>query len=176
MRSYACLIEKYGTYSIKINKDGICYTIVMTKNLKQDRKEPYIFFISNIENAWKVLEHYMERWKIECCFLHLKSNGFDLEAMNLKQDLKIELMMGLVAVAYAVAVREGMLAFIKKPFRKKKYNNGKEYYEVSIFRKGLELLESSITNFMSLLEYLIKTMRYAAQKPCVNYILIGNVQ
>jgi transposase len=84
----------------------------MTKNIKHDRKEPYIYFISNIENAKKVLKHYLKRWKIECCFRHLKSNGFNMEAMNLKTDNKIELMMGLVVTAYAIAVREGMLSFM----------------------------------------------------------------
>lgn len=148
----------------------------MTKNLKQDRKEPYIFFISNIDNAWEVLEHYKKRWSIECCFRHLKSNGFDLEAMNLKQDMKIEMMMGLVALVYSIAIREGMLAFIKKPFRKKKYKNGKEYYEVSIFRKGIELIERVIINFTEVLKYLINTMLYAKLNPCNNYIFIKNVQ
>ena len=163
-------------HSLKMSKNGITYTIVMTKNLKYDRKEPYIFFISNIDNAWDVLNHYLERWKIECCFRHLKSNGFDMEAMNLKQDQKIELMMGLVATAYAVAIREGMLAFIRKPFRKKKYKNGKIYYEVSIFRKGIELLELLIRSVVSLLKYLITAISYSMRNPCIDKVLVKNVQ
>lgn len=157
-------------------KDNIAYTIVMTKNLKQDRKEPYIFFISNITNAWEVLNHYTERWKIECCFRHLKSNGFDMEAMNLTQDLKIELMTGIVITAYAIAIREGILAYIRKPFRKKKYKNGKEYHEISIFRKGLEMIDGIIDNFISLLKYLISAIYYSGSNSYVDMVLIRNVQ
>lgn len=163
-------------HSLKMSKNGITYTIVMTKNLKQDRKEPYIFFISNIENAWDILNHYLERWKIECCFQHLKSNGFDMEAMNLKQDQKIELMMGLVVTAYAVAIREGMLAFIRKPFRKKKYKNGKEYYEISIFRKGIEVLDLIIGSISTLIKYLIKANFNSLRNPYIDKVLIKNVQ
>lgn len=163
-------------HSLKMSKNGVTYTIVMTKNLKQDKKEPYIFFISNIDNAWAVLNHYFERWKIECCFRHLKSNGFNMEAMNLKQDQKIELMMGLVVTAYAVAIREGMLEFMRKPFRKKKYKNGKIYYEVSIFRKGVELIDLFLNNALSLLKYLINVIKYSMKKPYVDYVLVKSVQ
>lgn len=163
-------------HSLKMSKNGITYTIVMTKNLKHDRKEPYIFFISNIENAWDILNHYLERWKIECCFRHLKSNGFDMEAMNLKQDQKIELMMGLVVTAYVIAIREGMLAFIRKPFRIKKYKNGKEYYEISIFRKGIEVLDLIIGGKSTLIKYLIKANFNSKRNPYIDKVLIKNVQ
>ena len=148
----------------------------MTKNLKQDRKEPYIFFISNMEDAWDILKQYKERWKIECCFRHLKSNGFDMEAMNMKQDVKIELMTGIVVAAYAIAIREGVLAYSRKPFRKKKYKNGKVYYEVSIFRKGLEIIDGILNNSISLLKYLIRSIYYSGGNPYVNVVLIKNVQ
>ena len=148
----------------------------MTKNLKHDRKEPYIYFISNIENAYEVLQHYQKRWKIECCFRHLKSNGFDLEAMNLKKDETIELMMGLVATAYALAIREGILAFMHKPFRMKKYKNGKTYPEISIFRKGIEILEPLVNGLYALFKYLIKIIDYAIAKPFIDKVFIKYVQ
>lgn len=176
LRSYAKKIEQYGVYSIKVKVNGNVYTIVMTKNLKHDRKEPYIYFISNIGNAYEVLEHYTKRWKIECCFKHLKSNGFDMEAMNLTKDVKIELMMGLVVFAYVLAVREGMLAYIQKPFRKIKYKNGKVYDEISIFRKGLEILDGIINSVVTLLKYLIKSIHYACMHPFIDMVVIKNVQ
>lgn len=175
MRSFAKEIEKYGIYSIPVWIGEAQYWLVMTKNIKYDRKEPYIYFISNIENAKKVLKHYMKRWKIECCFRHLKSNGFNMEAMNLKTDNKIELMMGLVATAYAIAVREGMLSFIQKPFRMIKYKNGKKYYEVSIFRKGIEILEAVIIDVVSIFNYLKKVLLYAEHNQFIDKILIKNV-
>jgi len=126
----------------------------MTKNLKQDYKEPYVFFITNQENASIALKCYAQRWKIECCFRHLKSNGFNVEAMNFKDDRKIELMMGIVVTAYAIAIREGILEQLRKPFLIKTYKCGKQYAAVSVFRKGLEVIEGFLEHALALVLYL----------------------
>lgn len=128
--------------------------MVMTKNLKPDYKEPYVFFITNVQDAGKALEYYTQRWKIECCFRHLKSNGFNIEAMNFKDDRKIELLMGVVVTAYAIAIREGLLQQLHKPFAIKKYKNGKQYSEISVFRKGLEVIEGFLEHALALVLYL----------------------
>jgi len=128
--------------------------LVMTKNLKPDYKEPYVFFITNVQDAGKALEYYTQRWKIECCFRHLKSNGFNIEAMNFKDDRKIELLMGVVVTAYAIAIREGLLQQLHKPFAIKKYKNGKQYSEISVFRKGLEVIEGFLEHALALVLYL----------------------
>ena len=78
----------------------------MTKNVKPDYKEPYVFFITNVQEASKAVECHTQRWKIECCFRHLKSNGFNVEAMNFKDDRKIELLMGVVVTAYVPSPSE----------------------------------------------------------------------
>lgn len=148
----------------------------MTKNLKNDRKEPYIYFISNMGNANEILDHYAERWKIECCFRHLKTNGFDIEAMNFENDQKIELIMGVVAMTYAVAIREGILSHISKPIKKKKYKNGKMYFEISIFRKGLEIIDAMLSGINNFIRYLCRTVLFASFNPFVDILLVKNVQ
>lgn len=154
MRSYAKEIERLGTYRLQIQIEGNTYWLVMTKNLKQDYKEPYIYFITNLEEANQALECYAQRWKIECCFKHLKSNGFNVEAMNFKDDRKIELMMGVVVTAYAIAIREGIIEQLRKPFLIKKYKNGKQYTAISVFRKGVEMIESFLEHAQALVLYL----------------------
>lgn len=143
---------------------GVKYSIVMTKNLKQDRKEPYIYFISNMENASEVLSSYMERWKIECCFRHLKSNGFNVEEMNFKNDDKIQLMIGVVIIAYVLAIREGILKHCKNPIRLKKYANGKMYLSVSLFRTGLEILDQLILTAKSFIKYIVNIIENACRQ------------
>jgi transposase len=86
----------------------------MTKNFKRDPKEPYIYFISDLTNAKEILKAYTKRWKIECCFKHMKSNGFNMEDLNLKSDNKIMLMMAVVVFTYALAIKEGILRYLKK--------------------------------------------------------------
>jgi hypothetical protein len=61
----------------------------MIKNPKHDPKEPYIYFISDLEHAKDIANHYLKRWKIECCFKNLKTNGFNIEDINLRSDKKI---------------------------------------------------------------------------------------
>ena len=126
----------------------------MTKNSKLDYKEPYIFFITNLSDMEQALKHYADRWKIECCFKHLKSNGFNVEAMNLTDDRKIELMMGIVVTAYAIAIREGIVEQLRKPFPIKKYKNGKQYMAISVFRKGLEIIDGLLEHALALVIYL----------------------
>ena len=147
----------------------------MTKNSKLDYKEPYIYFITNLHNAKKALQHYAERWQIECCFKHLKSNGFDVEAMNFKNDKKIELMMGIVVTAYVLAIKEGMVEKQRNSFSLKKYRNGKKYAEVSVFRKGLEVVEGFLEGAWDLMAYLFAVFTNA-KRPTRLIKIFQNVQ
>jgi len=92
--------------------------------------------------------------KIECCFKHLKSNGFNIEDINLKTDDKIELMMGVLAMVYIMAVREGLLNHKLKPIPFKKYKDGKLYLSISIFRIGLAIIQTLFTKINKLIEYI----------------------
>ena len=126
----------------------------MIKNPKYDPKEPYIYFISELQDARAIANHYLKRWKIECCFKHLKTNGFNIEDINLKMDDKIELMMGVLAMVYMIAVREGLLSHKIKPIALKKYKDGKTYLSISIFRMGMAIIQALFTNISQLVGYL----------------------
>ena len=134
------------------------YTFVMIKNPKNDPKEPYIYFISDLKDGQAIANHYLKRWKIECCFKHLKSNGFNIEDINLKDDDKIELMMGVLAIVYLIAVSEGLLRHLKKPIPLKKYKNGKTYLSTSIFRIGMTIIQTIFTNISKLINHIIKLL------------------
>lgn len=135
------------------------YTFVMIKNPKHDPKEPYIYFISDLQDARNIASHYLKRWKIECCFKHLKSNGFNIEDINLKTDHKIELMMGVLAMVYIMAVKEGLLSHKLKPIPFKKYKDGKKYLTISIFRMGLAIIQTLFTKTNELMEYIVNLMK-----------------
>ena len=126
----------------------------MIKNQKYDPKEPYIYFISDLQDARAIANHYLKRWKIECCFKHLKSNGFNIEDINLKIDEKIELMMGILTMLYIMAVKEGLLSHKRKPIPWKKYKNGKKYLSISIFRLGMAIIQTHFTKINILIEYI----------------------
>lgn len=130
------------------------YTFVIIKNPKHDPKDPYIYFISDMQDARAIANHYLKRWKIECCFKHLKSNGFNIEDINLKVDDKIELMMGVLVMVYMLAVREGLLSNRKNPIPFKKYRDGTTYLSISIFRMGMAIIQNLFTKISRLMEYI----------------------
>lgn len=90
---------KMGRYS---------FTFVVFKNPKKGAEEPLLYFLSSLADKRQMIEAYPLRWTIECCFRHLKSNGFRLEEMGLKQSLKIMLMIAVVIFLYVLCICEGL--------------------------------------------------------------------
>lgn len=134
---------------------GKSYTFVVIKNPKEDKKEPLLYFISSLEDKVEIVKTYPIRWTIECCFKHLKSNGFDLEAMNFKDPLKIMLMMAITSFLYVLCIIEGLKQLkFKKKSDWKKYKNGKITLAVSVFAKGLDFLNNKFRDLVSFIGFL----------------------
>jgi len=161
LKSFSKLIEKYGIYSIPMSLGAITYTFVMIKNPKYNPKEPYLYFISDLKDAKVIANHYLKRWKIECCFKHLKTNGFNIEDINFEYDQKTELMMAVLAVLYTTAIVEGLLSHQQKPIPIKKYKNNKNYLGESVFRRGLSIILCIFNKLFKLIAYL----QYALIQP-----------
>ena len=137
--------------------DQKSYTFVVIDNPKNDPKEPLLFFISTLKNKIEIVKTYPIRWSIECCFKHLKSNGFDLEAINLKAPLKIMLMMAIVSFLYVLCVIEGLKQLKKKKkSHYKKYKDGTKTLAVSVFAKGLDFLNNEFFDLESFLDFLYR--------------------
>lgn len=136
--------------------EGLIANIMIFPITDSRGKAEYLYLITNIEDAERVSELYRIRWKIETCFLHLKSNGFNLEEMNLREDYKVNLMMGVVVLLYAISVNTGVLAYEKmeKPIPLKKYKNGKVCLAKSVFRKGLKKLMPQTKSLNYFIEFL----------------------
>ena len=61
-------------------------------------KEPFIFFITNMEKIELAAQDYRKRWKIEVCFKHLKSFGFNLEDFNMAGQHKTNILMAVLTM------------------------------------------------------------------------------
>lgn len=142
-------------------EDGQKYTFVIFKNPKKDPKEPLVYFISTLKRKKKIVQVYPIRWTIECCFKHLKTNGFNLEELNLKKSEKIKLMMAIVTFLYVLCINEGFIAYLKvKKSDFKKYADGKVTLAVSVFRKGLSIVEAGFSNLRTFFKYLVDIIRH----------------
>ena len=89
--------------------DGMQLTFTVSKNADKNAKEEIIFLISNrTDSAVKIAYVYGIRWKIEHCFKQLKSNGFNLEAMNIRGRAKQNLMIAIIVFTYVLSILEGL--------------------------------------------------------------------
>ena len=126
----------------------------MMKNPKGDRLEPYLYFISDLKDAQAIARHYYKRWKIECCFKNLKTNGFNIEDINIQSDEKIELMVAVLAALYLIAVREGILRHLCKPIPLKRYKDGTTQLAISFFRLGCYIIQNLFNDIQVCVSYI----------------------
>lgn len=146
--------------------DEEAFTIIMMPNPKVGAEEPVMIFITTLPNAVKAAQLYAKRWKIECLFKHLKTNGYNFEDLNLKDPNKNMLMMAIVTIAYTLAFREGRKHQNKIPTQI--YRDGTQTSEVSIFRAGLAILTAKCFRFIEFIRYVFNSLSPTNHAFCKN--------
>ena len=167
-RMYHKCAAKDKLFKKHVLLDGEAFTVAMMPNPKNDAKEPVFIFLTTLPSPKNAAERYVKRWKIECLFKHLKTNGYNLEDLNLKDPGKNRLMLAIVAAAYILAIREGLRR--KERIPKNRYADGSEWPEVSIFREGLAWLTTICARFTKFLTYALNAISPQ------NHALFKNVQ
>ena len=152
----------------RITLDGQVFAMVMMKNPKVNAKEPVFIFLTTLPDAKKAATAYAIRWKIECLFKHLKTNGYNLEDINLKDTGKNLLMFAVVAAAYVLAIREGIQ--LKDNISTNQYADGSKWPETSVFKQGLAVLTYKCLRFIGILKYVFKAISVK------NHAVFKNVQ
>ncbi|MEN0052004.1 MAG: transposase [Bacteroidota bacterium] len=134
---------------------GMDLYFVVCKNPDPNAKEELIFLITNKDQcAAQIAAKYGIRWSIEHCFKQLKSNGFDLEAINVKGKFKQQLLIAIVVFTYVLSILEGLKTYKKVPT--KINGEGKQYKAVSLFRHGCDYLVSRTASFERFIQYIIQ--------------------
>jgi hypothetical protein len=170
--SYQKMLHRCAKRKKRVSKrvclNGEWYTLVMMPNPKPGAEEPILIFLTTMDNTHKAATLYAKRWKIECLFKHLKTNGYNLEELNLKNTGKNLLMMAIVATAYILAIMEGWKR--RKRIKTQLYKDGSESPEVSIFREGLARLTAKCFRFIDFIKYVLKALSPK------NHAIFKNVQ
>jgi hypothetical protein len=122
MQGKCALKNKLVRKQIFLN--GEAFTIGILPNPKINADEPVMIFLTTLPKA---AELYAKRWKIECLFRHLKTNGYNLEDLNRKDPNKNLLMMAIVITACILAIREGWKRKSRIPTQH--YSDGAEWPE-----------------------------------------------
>jgi hypothetical protein len=140
--------------------DGMELTFTVSKNPDKNAKEEIMMLISNRKDgAIKIASIYKIRWKIEHCFKQLKSNGFDLEAMNVKGKAKQNLMFAIVVFTYVLSVLEGLKDY--KKIAVKTYSDGTTSKAVSVFRNGVDKIVIQANSLQKFFKYILRQFKQA---------------
>lgn len=124
------------------------YTFVVVAYKNRSGKIEFLRLITTLTPA-KAVSAYNKRYRIESMFKNLKSNGFDLESLNLKYTYKVQLMMSVVVLAYTLAIIYGLADF-KKKINVKKHGSP----EMSVFRWGLDKWQNHLYSIIGFLDKL----------------------
>lgn len=113
--------------------EGQDYYWLISAYKDRNGKTQLLRLITSLAKPWKAIEFYKLRYRIESMFKHLKSNGFDLQALHLQSSRKIRLMMAWLVLAYTLSVVEGLKHY-KRLYAPLKHGSP----AMSVFRVGLE--------------------------------------
>jgi len=144
----------HGT--IRLNGCNLHYVAV------EDRKDKgqYTSFISHEADPMIVQAHYARRWSIEVFFKHCKTNGFNLEDLNLKHLDRVRIVLAVVSFAYVLGIREGLAEEQKRPVKQKKSRaTGQRWRAESVFRRGYRCLLRRCRTAWSLARLVIQRIK-----------------
>ena len=152
-----------------INGKKYLFILVRNHNWKvgDNPNEQLLYLLTTLTKRTKAIKAYKIRWSIECCFKCLKSKGFDLEAVNVKGDEKVFLIVALVSFLYTLCVIQGLK--IGKNLKKsdtKLFKDGSITLSKSYFKKGKDDLRKFLFNLFDFVTFINKLLE--AIKPPIN--------
>jgi Transposase DDE domain len=137
-------ISKFTLFSKATNRP-ITLHIVHIEHAPKGQ-ELFLCLLSNLETTPQAADFYAKRWKIESCFKHLKSNGFNLEKLNILPTHTVELMFMILALLYTLTIVEGIAHNYATTVRIIKYKNGATYPAESLFAFARQIMAKTITS------------------------------
>lgn len=156
-------LEKY--IAKKVKKDGyfqtgivlkgqrLYYTVFENRSKRGKKTDKWLVLISDRPDVDWISESFPKRWGIEVFFYHCKTNGFNLEDLNLQNLLKAQLMMGVVSICYILSVLKGMKCQKNQKINWKNYKNKKSRRSISIFRLGYDNLKNEVHTVVDLIDF-----------------------
>ena len=121
-------------------------------------KESFVLLLTTLEDWAQAQKAYRKRWPIECCFKHMKTNGFNLEDLNLEGQHKVDLIFSILTLVYVLAVQQGILNHYHQKVKTITYSDGKTGPAESLFRFGLFFLKQQVQNLKELVQLILVTI------------------
>lgn len=103
-------------------------------------RDAFVAVISHGYQGTEALELYQMRWGIETFFSHLKKRGYQFEDTHMTKGCRIDKLLGVLAVAFALCYHWGRKLEQKTGIKLKKHG----YRAKSVFRQGFESLHEML--------------------------------
>ena len=122
-------------------------------------RDPFLAVISYGFSGNEALELYRQRWGIENFFSHLKKRGFQFEDTHMTKKERIEKLLGVLAVSFALCYRWGQEQEKKQGVKLKTHGHRAK----SVFRQGFEslhrLLKSPVRYVAEIADFFDQVLR-----------------
>jgi hypothetical protein len=139
--------------------DEVLVPFVHVEKIVQSAENPTItdvnewYLAANIPSMDEAAQGYGSRWTVENTFGHSKSKGLNLECFNLSGTHKLELLLSLLGVIYALAIHQVLSENLMKDVKRKKFAPQKVYVSKSMFQMGLKNLRTICLDLFSLVHF-----------------------
>lgn len=153
-------INRHGYFQTRIilNGEVLYYTVFPNTSKRTKKKDKWLVLISDKQNLKWLKQSFPKRWGIEVFFYHSKTNGFNLEDLNLTNLEKASLMIAVVAICYVLSILKGIKCQRTRPIPVKN-STIKKSKSISLFRLGYDNLKNEIHTLVELIEFTIQHLR-----------------
>lgn len=97
-------IYKKKSVEVILQGEALAQVFVVKNEGNDVKQEPYIYFITNLDNLDDAALAYRKRWKIEVFFKHLKTQGFNLENFNMSGQHKMNILMAVLSIVFLIVL------------------------------------------------------------------------
>ncbi len=153
-------IKKYQLKGVEIViADEMLVPFVYVEKIAQNAENQSItdlnawYLAADIPSIDEAAQGYRSRWTVENTFGHYKSKGLNLEHFNLSGPHKLELMLSLLGVIYALAIHQVLSENLMKGVKVKEFDQQKVYVSKSMFQMGLKNLRTICLDLFSLIHF-----------------------
>lgn len=140
-------LYKKQSVEVVLQNEAIAHVFVVKNDGNDTKQEPYIYFITNLDDIDQAALQYRKRWKIEVFFKYMKTQGFNLENFNMSGAHKANILMSLLSIVLIIVLEaekneqkqqeQESQNEEKQQEKRCHYKNGKSYTRKSTFRKGI---------------------------------------
>jgi hypothetical protein len=97
-------LYKKKAIEVVLQNESIAQVFGVVNDGNEANQEPFIYFITNLDNIDSAGLAYRKRWKIEVFFKYMKTQGFNLEGFKMLGSHKVKILMSILSIVYLIVI------------------------------------------------------------------------